>query len=74
MTAEEAKTLKRGDRVRITYTPEPGHGSKIDSPGRVEYPGQDVSKNLAGTEYIWVTVSYHGISKSVFPSWCLRKL
>ena len=73
MTANEARTLKRGDRVWITYTPAPGHGNKINGPGTVEHAGQEVSKNLNGTEYTSVTVRWT-THASVFPSWCLAKL
>ena len=52
MNVTDALLLKDGDKVRVTYTPAPGHGPKINAPGTV----RGVVSGKETDKYVWVCV------------------
>ena len=75
MDYQDAKKLNTGDKVRVVYTPRPGHGKPINEVGTVQiHPIQSVPTiNLTGTEYVWVLVHIGSEDRAnVYPSWCLK--
>lgn len=64
MNIEQAKKLKVGDRVNCPE--DRGAPAFI---GKVASVGPNVSTNINGEEYVWVTVKGpHGFSAGVWPS------
>jgi len=72
MIIADAKKLKRGSKVWVTYK-NPARNEDISCPGTVTHAGSKVYKNMRGTKYMWITVSA-AHNSAVYPSWCLSKL
>lgn len=76
MTAQDALKLTINSKVWVDYTPSPGHGKRVNSPGVVTasvygHP----QKNIHGLEYVYVTVKIAGDNhSSSYPSQCISKL
>ena len=72
MTKEQALSLKPGDKVRLIYTPAPGHGPKINAALTIKSVGPDT-----GRDYVWVSfkpkLSIPG-SESVYSSKFIERI
>ncbi|KKU08890.1 MAG: hypothetical protein UX12_C0028G0007 [Candidatus Collierbacteria bacterium GW2011_GWC1_45_47] len=71
MNVTDALLLKDGDKVRVTYTPAPGHGPKINAPGTV----RGVVSGKETDKYVWVCVYIPSqLQASCFASHFVSKL
>jgi len=73
MRVQEALNMKPGAKVWIDYTPNKGHGNRVNCVGRIDLVDKTVKRNAYNVDYVFITVSYMGI-QSTFPSFCLAKL